>query len=485
MLDLEQEMQDYKSFATESFIGTKLELPTTNSLIRVQKEKVEKWLQNPNSNYQQLQDCSKLYMSEQGIYFRLIKMLSVLMTYDYVLIPNISPNLAGKSKYKNKITESFSKASLFLQNLDVRKIAIRFTEDFITDGECYYCKIQDESGIIYQKIPNKYCLPYMNVNGVMKFIVDCSALSSVRDISIFPLEIQNAMRMYKDSKLKKSLLKGQYYLVQDGVCFVNTNEAIHSFPPLSFMFVELLSLKDKKNLKHEIDKISNVKMIHNKVESGKDGKPVMDIKVAKKYNDAIKGNLNSTQLGKLVFSITNPFDSQLLNLKNDSGNNTSEMITKAVTELYDEIGINENLFNSNSTSTEAMKRSIITATTIVINLMFNKIKDYINYELSNLDTDVKMFAKFYDCNIYNREEFRKSAKEGMLVGGSKLEYLCFTYTPLESNNLLNLEKILGINELFRPLQTSYTLTNKDSGRKSSEEMKEDGQEVNDITESQD
>ena len=95
MLDLEQEMQDYKSFATESFIGTKLELPTTNSLIRVQKEKVEKWLQNPNSNYQQLQDCSKLYMSEQGIYFRLIKMLSVLMTYDYVLIPNISPNLAG------------------------------------------------------------------------------------------------------------------------------------------------------------------------------------------------------------------------------------------------------------------------------------------------------------------------------------------------------------------------------------------------------
>ena len=51
--------------------------------------------------------------------------------------------------------------------------------------------------------------------------------------------------------------------------------------------------------------------------------------------------------------------------------------------------------------------------------------------------------------------------------------------------MLNLEKILGINELFRPLQTSYTLTNKDSGRKSSEEMKEDGQEVNDITESQD
>ena len=57
------------------------------------------------------------------------------------------------------------------------------------------------------------------------------------------------------------------------------------------MFVELLSLKDKKNLKHEIDKISNVKMIHNKVESGKDGKPVMDIKVAKKYNDAIKEEL--------------------------------------------------------------------------------------------------------------------------------------------------------------------------------------------------
>ena len=168
----------------------------------------------------------------------------------------------------------------------------------------------------------------------------------------------------------------------------------------------------------------------------------------------------------------------MLNLKNDSANsNSSNMVKDSIEELYDEIGLNKDLFNCSSSSSNAMDKSITTITSYCINMIFNKIKDYINYELSNLKGEVKMVVKIYESTIYNRENMRKTAKENMLVGGSKLEFLNLGYTPLEANNLLAMEKVLEIDKLFVPLQTSYTMSGKESGRPSSEKMKENGQET--------
>lgn len=476
----EEEKIDFckSQFATESFIGTKLFIPKqSNTISMVDKSRLDNFLKNPYANYSSLQEYSNLLMTKKGLYFSMIKLLSVLMTYDYSLIPYISPNLFDKKTTSKKVKDSYSQACLYTQKMKIKENAIKFTEDFLRDGECYYYKIEDNNGIIYMKIPNKYCLPYENENGVWRYVIDCSKLASCNDITIYPQEIQKAMEIYEDKELSSNLIYGRYYKPKNGICFTMEEQARHSIPPFSFIFGNLYELDEKRDLKDTIDRINNVKMIHNKIDL-KDDKTSISIQDAKKYNEAMKKGIENTGLGKNMICMTNPFTPSLLNLKNDSANsNSSNMVKDSIEELYDEIGLNKDLFNCSSSSSNAMDKSITTITSYCINMIFNKIKDYINYELSNLKGEVKMVVKIYESTIYNRENMRKTAKENMLVGGSKLEFLNLGYTPLEANNLLAMEKVLEIDKLFVPLQTSYTMSSKESGRPSSEKMKENGQET--------
>lgn len=480
----EQLMQDWLMFAEESFIGENFNLNNSKGFMssRLDKNTIDALLKQPYTNYKQLQEYSRLFMTKEGIYYRLIKSLANMLTYDHLIFPNIQPYLGNK--YKKDIKEAYGKASLYLEKLNIKYNAPIFAEDLLRDGECYYYKIENPTGIIYQKIDNKYCLPYKSENNVLRFVVDCSLLLSYDDITVLPIEIQKALVLYKQNKEDSNLfILNRYYPVQNGICFSTLLEGKHAIPPFSFLFPDLISLDNKKVLKDKTDLVNNTKMIHNKIES-KDKETMVDPSVARKYNEAIKKNLIQKNLEEGIFSITNPFDASILNLDTSSAR-TENMVRNSISQVFSEIGVSEMLFNSEKGGAEALKKSVVNDATLCINMILTRINAYVNEELRLIPTNVKMLCKILDTTYFDREDRKKVAREDLAYGGSRSLYLATTgFTPLEGINILNMEKLLNIDSYFVPAQTSHTLSNKDSsnaGAPSTEEIQNNGGEVAEST----
>jgi hypothetical protein len=481
----EENQREWINFASESFIGTKLD-PMSNqrslSYGNLDKDEISRLLKSPYTNYKQLQNYSHLFMSMEGIYYRIIKTFSGMLTYDHMLIPYAENN--ALIKYKKKLKECYDTASVYLEKLNLKGNLPMFAEAYFTDGECYYYKVEDATGIIYQKIDNEYCLPYKNENGLWRFVVDCSKLATVTDITTYPVEIQKAMVVYtsKGSMDSSMFLFDKYYPVKNGICFSVVNDGKHGTPPFAFLFGDLIGLELKKELKDKIDRVNNTKMIHNKIET-KDKDTMVDPKVAKTYNDAIKRNLVQKNLDEGIFTITNPFEASVLNLDTKNAQ-TENIIKNSIYQVYSEIGMSEMLFNSEKGGAEALKKSLVNDTTYVVNTLLEMFNCYVNEELRALKTKIRMKCIILDNTYYNKDDRRSTSLSELAYGGSRLRYLADTgLTPMQGMNLLQSEQILGIDKLFVPAQSSHTMSDSTSkkGRPTAEDMQQNGQEVSEVT----
>ena len=480
-IDYQEELQrEWINFASNSFIGEKFSPGSQNqSSVNVDKKRIKDLLKNPTQNFEILQQYSRLEMTKEGIYYRFIKTLANMLTFDHVLIPLVDQ----KNIKKSNIQRSFFEASLYTQKMKIKQNAVKFMERCLRDGECYVYKIENDTGIVYQRIENKYCLPYQNIDGVYRYVVDMSKFASVKDISVYPLEFQKAIELYKNDSKSPVFIQSRYYPVSDnGFCFITTDEAIHSIPPFAFLFSELISLSDKKDLKDNVDLINNTKMIHNQIDISDKDSPI-DPKVASVYNNAIKQNLIKKNLDKGIFTITNPFKAQVLNL-NTANDTTNRIVKDSISQVYSECGISEMFFNSEKGGAEALKKSTINSMSLCVNLFIPFVQDYINYELSKLETPIPMMCKIYNTTHYNIDDKLKESKDSLAYGGSKMEFLAFKgYTPLEGMNLLKQEKVLDIDSLFNPIQTSHTMSSKDNNKTkpNADEMEKEGKEVSEST----
>ena len=450
----EEEKQAWLNMAANSFVGEKF-TPETKSYNKngLTKNNISQYMSSPYASYQSLQDMSELFMINSGIYYRLIKLLSSLLTYDHYLIPKVDG--VTLDKYLKDVPQSYATASLYLDKLNVKSNCITFAEDLLTRGECYYFRIEDDTGIVYQRVANKYCRPYYEENGVWKFVLDMGAISSSNDVTIYPTEIQKAIELYKKDSKNKKFIANKYYEVVDGVCFSIIKDANHGFPPLLFMFDDLLSLEDKKDLKDKIDLVNNVKMIHNKVIADSDG-AMLDVDIVNKFNNAIKRNLEERGLSDLIFSISNPFEAQTLNLT-QSNTNIDNLLSKSIQGIYSEAGTPELLFSSGE-SAEALKRSCITLGAYCVNMFLKKFESYYNYELSNYNTTkVPISVKFLETTRYDKLEFKSSCETSLAYGGSRAMYNASCgLTPIEAVNIYKMEQALGMDDLMISKDSSYT-----------------------------
>jgi hypothetical protein len=481
----EENQRQWMDFAQESFIGTRFDPNIAQRGItygRLDKHEIARLLRSPYVNFKQLQNYSRLFMATEGIYYRTIKTLANMLTYDHMLVPYAENS--ALIKYKKKLKECYDTASIYLEKMNLKANLPIFAEDLLIDGECYYYKVEDATGIIYQKIDNEYCLPYKNENGVWRFVIDCLKLNTLLDITTYPIEIQKAVALFNDKgSTNPMFIMERYYPVKNGICFSVVKEGKHGTPPFAFLFKDLIALEQKKELKEKIDRVNSTKMIHNKIET-KDKDTMVDPKVARTYNEAIKKNLIQKNLDEGIFTITNPFEASILNLDTTSAR-TENMVANSITDVYNEFGVSQMLYNSEKGGAESIKKSLINDASYVINLLLKSFNCYADEELRLLNTKIRMKCVILDNTYFNNDDRKSTSLSDMAYGGSRLLYLANCgFSPLQGMNLLQSEAILDIDKLFVPAESSHTQSNtpnNKSGRKSAEDMQKSGQEVSEIT----
>jgi hypothetical protein len=450
------ERQKYLRFANDSVA---IKMFSSNRPRKFSRKQIRDFLKNPFQNYLQLQQVSQYLKTTGGNYYRIIKYFSKMLTFDHILYPAMS---GVKMNKNDKIVKSLDDAAIYLDKMNIKYNYKWITERILDNGEIYLYKLEDSKGIVYKEIPTNFCRISTIEDGVFGYEVNIQMFNAANIVE-FPLEFQNIYEEYnknenKDNQ-KKSTDANWIQVSKKGFAFnFNGVNSIHGIPPFCFIFDDIMSVDDSKDLQQDITKLDNLKLIHQKLPMNKDtGEVQIDGDDAAIYHGATKKNLPAG-----VAITTNPLEMQAITLSK-SGNQQIDIVQQAQQLVWDNIGVSNLLFSSNKSSGEIVKKGVITDETLVYDLLY-MYANYINRELRNQVNSVyKWKIKFLEVTYSNRDEKLKIAREDLAYGGQRMEFLALKgFTPLEAINMLKMERSIGIDDLMIPKLTAHTISSGES-----------------------
>ncbi len=430
----------------------------------IQRKQLRNMLVNPYLNWEGLQGISSLMLANNGNYQRLIKYFGSMARFDHILYPITTE---GKVVQKNNnFQKSYLEASQLLQKMNLKHNCRWWANRLIAQGELFLYKIEDNSGIVYQEIPSFICRANRVENGVIRYQVDLSRIDLYL-LATLPLEIQN---MYQ-KKCDGTYEFNWFDVSNNGVAFnIWGNSLPHGIPFFTSLFDKLLLVEDFEDLNEDLTKVDNLKIIHQTIPTDKDGNVLMDEDVAVVYHNATKKNLPSG-----VTITTNPLGMEVLNLQTNGNENNRGVsyLNTIQNSVYTSAGVDTGIFNGTTTSNILLQASLIADEQIAID-MIAMFQDYINQDLSKRKFGGTVWQiKIFDTTCYNREMRIADARANLSLGGSKMEFLSVSgYTPLESYQVLKTEQLLGFNDMFLPVQTSYTMSSDDNNKGTKQEADE-------------
>ncbi|MDK0982892.1 hypothetical protein P5F71_07555 [Clostridium perfringens] len=458
----EKHRDSYRSFASMCFGGT------GNFTVRprsVDRTKLRQYMKNPFKNANELQEVSFLTNVTNGNYKRLIEYFGTKGTYDFLIYP-----ILDKKKSK-PLTESFSEACKVVQNMNVKYNCRWWGKKLIEQGEIYLYKISDTKGYVFQELPSNVCRINRVENNVSFYQINLKKINK-NEIGIYPLEIQNIYKKFSGGKVNKKLVDsdGWYTVSDSGFAFNITGQFLSKgLPYLSFLFDRLISVEDAEDMREDVTKAENLKLIHQTIPTDNEGNVLMDEGLATIYHTTTKQNLP-----KGVAIATNPLKMESISLQTANNGKGVNFVDNALKSVYDSAGVNANLFNGEKVNKEITQASLIADESIAIT-MIHLFEAYFNFLLGK--TKIKGTTwqmKMLEVTRNNQEQKIANARNNLALGGSRLEFLAVSgYTPMEGMNILQMEKELGITELFVPQQTAYTMSNNGKMQPKKDEVQEE------------
>nr|DAZ49976.1 MAG TPA: portal protein [Caudoviricetes sp.] len=254
----------------------------------------------------------------------------------------------------------------------------------------------------------------------------------------------------------------------------------YAIPPLAGILREVYDLEDYKALKLTKTTLENYAMLVMKLGITETGEWQMDLDKAKDF----WRNLDSV-LPEEVGSVLSPMDINKISFERT---NTGESNTTADAEqnLFSAAGVSSLLFNNDKASSNALLLSIKADQAITFGIV-KSIEDMVNRFIQSQSYGKNFKVTFLDCSQFNRKElgdmYLKACQNGLPFismyaasqGLSQSEMDCMSY--LEND-------VLGLADMFRPLQTSSTLSS--ASQESNGATDEGGapkKEIGDLTDS--
>lgn len=468
---MSQKTREYANFASTSAVY----LSSSSSSTSYDESRLKALINDPYRNASQIAEFSKSTSRTNGMYKRIIKYLSSILTYDHTIYP-VFENPFEAVANQQEMQIGFAQNAILMDRLNPKFYLPQFAEKAFTNGVVYLYKLEDSKGISYMEMPVSYCRIGYIEDGVYRFQFDVTKLSEDKAI-LYPKEIQNAYMSYRNGNTDK-LIDSKYYQVSDkGVAFSldidNLTQGGMSLPPLANALLDTIKIENAKSSMENTDGLDNTKLVHSKIETDDKGRPLMELPVVMEYHNALKRSLPEGAV-----AITNPFDTTGISLNGTGKDGKFALLDKTVENLYDGAGVSKLLFAGDGASSQALERSIQVDCQWLYSFLLPMFSNYYNYELKKAGKKgVTWKVKFLQISHFDREEAVSMAKDQLSYGGSRLEYLAYSgMSPLEVANMLVFEQsILNIDSIMVAKQTSHTMSGKegaeseDAGRPESDD----------------
>jgi len=413
-----------------------------------------------------LRRISEFFFRYSGIYSRLCRYMAYLFRYDLF----ITPMVFDKKIKDEKVIEGWYKSSRFLENSNLRRVFSEIALKVIREG-CYYGYRMDQSSASYlQELPINYCRSRYAQNGKaaveinLRYFDDnfADAAYKLKVLKLFPKEIQKAYVAYKNKTLPKDYQGDEegWYLL-DPSKTVKFNLSGSDAPLFVAVIPKLMDLEaaqdlDKKKMLQQI-----LRIIVQKMPLDKNGDLIFDVQEAQALHNNVVRMLGDA-VG--VDVLTTFADVEVADMS-DKGNVSSvDQLNKIERGVYNEAGVSQQQFNTEGNI--ALEKSIANDEATMTNLIL-QFEEFAQSLLAPFNKNPKRLyykVEILRTTVYNYKDISNSYKDLTSIGFSKLlpmVALGHSQSSVIATAVFE-NKLMDLNSLFVPPQSSATMTGDDS-----------------------
>ena len=353
-----------------------------------------------NQDLASLRDISDFFYRSSGIYNRLCRYMAYLYRYDWVVTPYINEGIGVaadadvtlNSNNRDKILKNFFKALKFLDEFEAKKFFGDVALKVMRRG-CYYGYIVAENGkVSVQELPPQYCRSRYSVNGRpavefdMRFfdVLYTDTAQRTKVLNLFPPEFKKGYKAFKEGRIKPDFPgdSGSWYLLNvKSVVKFNFNG--DDFPPFISVIPGIIDLDGAQDLDRQ--------------------------RMAQKLSRAIG-----------IDVLTTFADVDVADMSDKSNTTQTDDLSRVERSVYNEAGVSQMQFNSNSNT--ALNNSILNDEATLYNLI-QQFEGFLNLLLEPYNKNEKKCyykAQILTTTIYNYKEMAKLYKEQAQMGYSKM-----------------------------------------------------------------
>lgn len=433
---------------------------TTNSYKKYTREQILGYLKDPQKNSTQLIEASNYLYTSSTIYNRIVRYLANMLTFDYVLSPHKMKEYDVTPANIEKYNKAYFKT---LNEIDIINIKHTFTEIMqvvVREGAFYGYEISNKDSYMIQQFPYNKCKVSSWEDGCPLFSLDMSYF----DKNLVLLEsIGGELKSAHNTYLKDKKQKWFEVNSKTSICILFDESINYVIPPMTGAFSDIYLIEDYKDLMKSKEIINLYKLINLKYPiDEKTGELLMDSEVALTYYNQLANQLDST-----IAVALNPFE---MNEVSFNGNHAdSDGTLKAQRDMFSNIGISNMVFSNEKANSTALLQSLINDLSYVLPCL-RSLERWLNKKLKLMSGSIKFQVVFPDISLFNRKDMIGLYRESSTLGlpTKQLFAASLGMTPSQVINMTFMENsVLGLQDIFIPLQTSYTQSG-DGGRPTSE-----------------
>lgn len=438
------------------------------------KDAVTRYLQNPASNIDNIREVSRFLERHSMIYKKLMLYFATAPLFYYNLTQT---NNWMEQIDKDKNIKNFIKVAEDLHNFNIRKEMPKAIYLAVRDGISvnYLCESNGHKWFLnldprYVRIAGRnyhgQYVAYFNAsyfNGDNRIFVE--GIDGDTSGCWAPVFVEGWNDYLEDK------LNNQWFRLDDESTFVLLAGDDFKVPMPYFMplFISMLQLLDYEQIMADKTELENYKLLINKIPLISSSSEIDDfaisLDIAKTFDQLMDG-----PLPELVAHVLSPgFETEVIDFENANSATDTDILSNATSNFFDNAGVSQLVVSGGSKQSATALRFAIQNDMANVWEFVNKIESWMNYYLQSHNAKNYIFG-VHRVSWYNRDEYLTERKDMATLGGSALDWLTSCgMTPFEAWNQINFDNMLGLKDIMKPLQSSYTQSNKNGGRPQSDD----------------
>lgn len=423
------------------------------------KDNIASYLANPYRFEKELRNAVNYIYGASPHFRRLIQYFVGLSDLAYVVSPH---KIDPRSANLKTVSRNYRKVLGMLSGMNIESQFRKILTVCLREDTFYGTMWITGDSVIIQQLPAEYCTVATIEDNVLNVTFDFTYFNANSDmLKYYPPEFSAKYEQYKANRKQSKI---ELDAPTSFAIKCNSDILTHPIPPFAGVLRDVYDLEDYRDLKMTKTTLENYAMLVMQLGINAEGDWTIDLEKAK----AFWRNLDSV-LPEEVGSVLSPMPISKISFEKSNTGDT-DTIGEAEQNLFTSAGVSSLLFNNDKASANALLLSIKADQAITYGIV-KSIEDMVNRFIWRQPYGKTFKVTFLDCSPFNRKELQDHYLKACQYGIPMISYFAaasgLNQSELDGMSYLENE-VLGLHDMFRPLQSSSTMSSSESNASSDE-----------------